>query len=85
MARGVTLLGVFVVVVYSHIQRIVLATEETTPTQRVSHRLDLSNANNPAACGHKEVQRSKGHIMVTTFFPHNRGMLRRSKCVLIFL
>ena len=25
------------------------------------------------------------HLNVLTFFPHNRGMLRRSRCVLIFL
>ena len=52
-----------VVVVDSHVQRIVLATEETAVTQQVSH-VDLSNAN--PACGHKEVRRSTGHIMVTT-------------------
>ena len=58
--RGLGVKSVVVVVVDSHIQRIVLATEETTVTQ-VSH---LSNAN--PACGHKEVRRSTGHIMVTT-------------------
>ena len=52
-----------VVVVDSHIQRIVLATEETTVTQQVSH-IRLSNAN--PSCGHKEVRRSTGYIMVTT-------------------
>ena len=25
------------------------------------------------------------HLNVLKFFPHNRGMLRRSRCVLIFL
>ena len=25
------------------------------------------------------------HLNVLTFYPHNRGMLRRSRCVLIFL
>ena len=25
------------------------------------------------------------HLNVLTFFPHNRGMLRRSRCALIFL
>ena len=111
-------------VVDSHIQRrIVLATEETTVTQQVSHR-PLSNAN--PACSHKGVLRSTGHIMVTTrysdqiatksyatlqalaptnvktvlvfaahdptyqvniltFFSPDWGMLRRSKCVHIFL
>ena len=43
---------VIVVVVDSDIQRIVLATEETTAANR--------------ARGHKEVLRSTGHIMVTT-------------------
>ena len=41
---------VVVIVVDSHIQRIVLATEETTVTQQASHK-PLSNAN--PACGHK--------------------------------
>ena len=27
----------------------------------------------------------RSHLNVLTFFPHNRGMLRRSRCVLIFL
>ena len=54
---------VVVVVDDSHVQRTVLATEETTVTQQVSH-IDLSNAN--PACGHKDVGRSTGHIMVTT-------------------
>ena len=53
--------GVFVLFFYSHIQRIALATEETTVTQRVS-LIGLSNAN--AARGHKEVRKSTGHIMV---------------------
>ena len=54
---------VVVVVVDSHIQRVVLATEETTVTQQVSL---LSNAN--PACGHKEVRSSTKHIMVTTHY-----------------
>ena len=41
--------AIYVVVDDSHIHRIVLATEETTVTQQVSH-IDLSNAN--PACGH---------------------------------
>ena len=54
---------VLLLVVDSHIQRIV-ATEEATVTQTISY-VDLSNAN--PARGHKEVRRSTGHIMRT---PH---------------
>ena len=54
---------VVVVVVDSHIQRIVLATEETTATQQVSH--SLSNAN--PARGHKEVKVNGSH---SRFFQH---------------
>ena len=35
---GLNVLGTVVVVVDSHVQRIVLATEKTTVTQQVSHR-----------------------------------------------
>ena len=66
---------VVVVVVDSHIQRIVLATEETTVTQQVSK--DLSNAN--PACGHKEVRRSTGHIIVTTRYSDQQGSKSRQK------
>ena len=66
-----------VVVVDSHIQRFVLATEETTVTQQVSHKL-LSNDANPA-CGHKEVSRSTGHIMVTTRYSDQQGSRSRQK------
>ena len=52
-----------VVIVDSHIQRIVLATEETTVTQQVSHRPIKCRSR---FCGHKEVRRSTGHILVTT-------------------
>ena len=51
-------------VVDSHIQRIVLASEETTVTQQVSHRPINVNL----ACGQKEVRRLTGHIMVTTCY-----------------
>ena len=54
---------------------IVLATEETTVTQQVSP--SLSNAN--PACGHKEVRRSTGHIMVTTRYSANRDPNRDKK------
>ena len=63
----------------SHIQRIVLATEETTVTQQVSHRIDLSNAN--PARGHKQVRRSTGHIMVTTPYSNQqRSKSRQNPC-----
>ena len=51
---------VVVVVIDSHIQRIVLATEETTVTQQPTR-------------DHKEVPRSTGHIVVTTrYLDQNR-------------
>ena len=62
----------------SHIQRIVLATEETMVTQEVSHR-DLSNTN--PARGHKEVRWSTGHIMVTALYSNQQGSKsRRNPC-----
>ena len=67
---------VVVVVVDSHMQRIVLATEETTVTQQVSHK-PLSNAN--PACGHKEVRRSTGHIVVTTRYSDQQASKSRQK------
>ena len=55
-----------------HIQRIVLATEETTATQQVSHRAP--------ACGHKEVRRPTGHIiMVTIRYSDQQGSTWRQK------
>ena len=71
---------VVVVVVDSHIQRIVLATEETTVTQQVSHR--PINAN--PACGHKEVRRSTGHIMVTTRYSDQQGSKSRQKVMRLY-
>ena len=50
-------------------QRIVLATEETTATLQVSHRPIKYNP----ACGHKEVPRSTGHIVVTTRYSDQQG------------
>ena len=70
----------FVVVVDSHIQRIVLATEETTVTQPVSHR--PINAN--PACGHKEVRRSTGHIMVTTRYSDQQGSKSRQNIMRLY-
>ena len=49
--------AVVVVVFGSHVQRIVLATEETTVTQQVSH-IDLSKAN--PGRGHKEPRKVNG-------------------------
>ena len=69
-------------VVDSHIQRVVLATEETTVTQQVSHRHLLSNAN--PACGHKEVRRSTGHIMVTTRYSDQQGSKSRQKVMRLY-
>ena len=69
------------VVVDSHVQRIVLATEETTVIQQVSH-IDLSNAN--PACGHKEVRRSTGHIMVTTRYADQPGSKSRQKVLWLY-
>ena len=67
-----------VVVVDSHIQRIVLAAEETTVTQQFSLR--LSNVN--PACGHKEVPRSTGHIvMVITRYSDQQGSKSRQKVI----
>ena len=39
--------------------------------------IDLSNAN--PACGHKEVRRSTGHIMVTTRYSDQQGSKSRQK------
>ena len=57
------------VAVDSHIQHAVLATEEGTVTQQVSHR--PINAN--PACGHKEIRRSTGHVMVITRYSDQPG------------
>ena len=72
---------VVVVVVDSHIQRIVLATEETTVTQQKSV-IDLSSAN--PACGHKEVRRSTGHIIVTTRYSDQQGSKSRQKVMRLY-
>ena len=47
-----------VVIDFSHVQ---CNTDETTVTQRVSHR-PIKSAN--PACGHKEVRKSTDHIIV---------------------
>ena len=60
----------------SHVQRTVLATDETTVTQLASHR-PLSNAH--PASGHEEVPRSTGHIMVTTRYSDQQGSKSRQK------
>ena len=68
------------VVVDSYIQRIVLATEETTVTQQVSHRPITSSP----ACGHKEVPRSTGHIVVRTRYSDQQGSKLRQNVMRIY-
>ena len=62
----------------SHIQRTVLATGETTVTQQVNYRL----INASSACGHKEVPRSTGHIVVTTRYSDQQGSKSRQNATL---
>ena len=62
-----------VLFVGSHIQRIVLATEEATVTQQVSHK----SIKCQPACGHKYVSRSTGHIVVTTRYSDQQGSKSR--------
>ena len=59
----------------------VLATGETTVTQQVSHR-PISNVN--PACGHKEVPRSTGHIMVTTRYSDQQGSKSLQKVMRLY-
>ena len=61
---------VILVVGDSHIQLVVRVTKKTKLIQRISHNIDLSNAN--PACDHKEARRSTGHIMVTTGYYSNQ-------------
>ena len=70
----------YVAVVDSHIQHVVLATEETTVTQQVSHRPINVNP----ACGHKEVRRSTGHAMVTTRYSDQQGSKSRQKVMRLY-
>ena len=44
--------------------------------------IDLSNAS--PACGHKEVQRSTGHIMVTTRYSDQQGSKSRQKVTRLY-
>ena len=44
--------------------------------------IDLSNAN--PACGHKEVRRSTGHIMVTTRYSDQQGSKSRQKVMRLY-
>ena len=64
--------------IHSHIQRIVLATMETTVTPHQSAIDLLSNNPNPA-CGHKELRRSTGHIMVITRYSDQQGSKSRQE------
>ena len=61
-----------VILVDSHIRHMVLVSEETTVTQRVSHG-SIDNL----ACRQKEVRRSTGHIMVTTRYSDQQGSKSR--------
>ena len=45
--------------------------------------IDLSNNANPA-CGHKEVRRSTGHIMVTTRYSDRQGSKSRQKVMRLY-
>ena len=75
------LLLLLIVVVDSHIQRIVLATEETTVTQQVSHRPIKRQSR---LWSHKEVRRSTGHIMVTTRYSDQQGSKSRQKVMRLY-
>ena len=44
--------------------------------------IDISNAN--PTCGHKEVRRSTGHIMVTTRYPDQQGSKSRQKLMRLY-
>ena len=47
-----------------------------------TNTIDLSNAN--PACGHKEVRRSTGHIMVTTRYSDQQGSKSRQKVMRLY-
>ena len=80
---GIVVLELLYFIVDSHIQRIVLATEETTVTQQVSHIIDLSNTN--PACGQKEVRMLTGHtIMVTTRYSDQQRSKSRQKVMRLY-
>ena len=66
-----------VVVVDSHIQRIVLATEETTVTEQVSHRPIKYQSRLWS-------QRSTGHIMVTTRYSDQQASKSRQKVMRLY-
>ena len=51
-------------------------------TQQVA-AIDLSNAN-PAACGHKEVRRSTGHIIMTTRYSDQQGSKSRRNVIRLY-
>ena len=72
---------VVVVVADSHMQRIVLVTEETTVTHNKS-AIDLSNVN--PARGHKEVRKSTGHIMVTTRYSDQQRLKSRQNVMRLY-
>ena len=72
---------VVVVVVDSHIQRVVLATEETTVTQQVSHR--------PIKCqsrlwSQRGTKVNGSHIMVITRYSDQQGSKSRQKVMRLY-
>ena len=70
-----------VVVVDSHIQRVLSLQLKKLRCHNKS-AIDLSNAN--PACGHKEVRRSTGHIMVTTRYSDQQGSKSRQKVMRLY-
>ena len=74
------LFGVVLIVVDSHIQRIVLATEETTVTQQVSHRPIKRQSRLWSQRGTKV----NGHIMVTTRYSDQQGSKSRQKVMRLY-
>ena len=72
---------IVVAVVDSHVQRIVLATEETTVTQRVSHK--------PIKCqsrlwSQRGTKVATGHIMVTTRYSEQQGSKSRQTVMRLY-
>ena len=72
---------VVVVAVDSHIQRIVLATEETTMTQQVSHRPIKYQSR---LWSQRGLRRPTGRTMVTTRYSDQQGSKSRQKDMLLY-
>ena len=66
-----------------HIFSVLLSLQLKKLRRHNKSALDLSNANNPA-CGHKEVRRSTGHIMVTTRYSDQQGSKSRQKVMRLY-